>query len=100
MEWRGWTHIGLLRGAVELLERLELVDERLVLRLEHRHAVLERLHVALLLEAALARRLSAQRTRTRTRTVEHSRRVRASRVKELSRMYCCSNTSTSTVQCN
>lgn len=52
------AHIDLLRGAVELLERLELVDERLVLRLEHRHPVLKRLYVLLLLAAALARRFS------------------------------------------
>ena len=81
MEWRGWTHIDLLRGAVELLERLELVDERLVLRLEHRHAVLERLHVVLLLAAALARRLSAQQNaHAQLQTADYSNRVRASRV--------------------
>ena len=52
---------GQLLLAVELLERLELLDERLVLVLQHGHATLQTLDVLLLLPPALARRLPVRR---------------------------------------
>lgn len=45
---------------VELLERLQLVDERLVLRLQHGHPVLQAFDVLLLFPTALLRRLASQ----------------------------------------
>ena len=45
-------------ATVEFLERLEFLDECLVLVLEHGDAVLQTLDVLLLLTAALARRLA------------------------------------------
>lgn len=47
-----------LLTAVELFERLELLDQGLVLVLEHGHPILQAFDVLLLLASALARRLA------------------------------------------
>lgn len=46
--------------AVDVLQRFQLLDQRLVLVLQHGHAVLQTLDVLLLFPAALTGRLSAQ----------------------------------------
>lgn len=56
MRTRGSSIVLLL--AVELLQRLELLDQGLVLVLQHGHSVLQALDVLLLLAPALAGRLS------------------------------------------
>ncbi len=58
-EGGSWNEsVGLLE-TVELLERLQLFDQRLVLILQHGHPTLEALDVLLLLPTALLRRLPA-----------------------------------------
>ena len=53
-----WTYIGFTVSGVELLQRLELLDQGLVLVLQDSHPVLQTLDVLLLLPAALPGGLS------------------------------------------
>ena len=55
--------------AIELLQRLQFVDQRFVLLLQNGHPVLKALNILLLLSSALLRRFPVRRERERSQEV-------------------------------